>query len=190
LFYIFAVFITYFLVGIGIFEFVRQLNAFKIFSTIFKHALTIVLLCLALFSLYDFIQSLKGKTEKMILKLPIFLQQSIRKNIRNQMTDYKILLGSLILGFTVSIVELVCTGQVYFPIIGYMVRNSGEQIKGIILLLFYNTAFIIPLGLTFLLVFFGISSKKIGDLFSKYLAVVKFLFFLLFVSFTIINIIL
>lgn len=185
--YIITVFITYYLVGIGIFETIRIAQIFKLVSYALKYGLTIFLFILAALSLYDYFKSKKNETDKMILKLPDFLQNSIRKNIRNQMKDYRIFLGSIILGFTISLFELACTGQVYFPIIGYMVRTSNRYLTSVLLLVLYNIAFIIPLTVIFIITFFGISSVKVGAFFRNQLTKVKLLFFILFIIFGIIN---
>ena len=103
------------------------------------------------------------------------------------MKTYRIFIGSVFLGATVSLFELACTGQVYFPIIGYMVRTTNERFFGFILLIVYNLGFITPLVIIFVLVFKGISSKKIGDFFGKNISIVKLLFFLLFIGFAVIN---
>ncbi|OHD11460.1 MAG: hypothetical protein A2086_10340 [Spirochaetes bacterium GWD1_27_9] len=190
LFYIIAVFITYFLVGIGIFEFIRRLQTFNIISTIFKYILTFFLFGLSIITLFDFIKSLQGKSNQMFLKLPDFLQKSIRQNIREQMKDYKILFGSFLLGFIISLFELVCTGQVYLPIIGYIIRSSDQFLNGIFFLIIYNIAFILPLTVVFILVYCGISSKEIGDFFGKNIPLIKFMFFLLFILFAVLNIVL
>lgn len=187
IFFITAVFFTYLLIGIGIFETLRQLTAFIYFSIAFKYALSVFLLVLAVISLYDFYCSLKNNNDKMILKLPNFLQKQIRNNIRAQMGDFRIIVGSLFLGFIISLFELVCTGQVYFPIIGYMIRTSGSRAQGFLYLIFYNLFFIIPLVIVFLLVFLGISSKKIGDFFGKRLKYIKLAFFILFIVFAFVN---
>lgn len=186
LFYITAVFVTYFLVGLGFFEFIKRLEQFSLFQMIFKHLISAFLAILAVISLFDAIQCAMGKKEKMILKLPAVLQKTIRENIRSEMKNYKIFLSSVLLGFLVSMLELACTGQVYLPIVGYMVRST--PLKGLPLLLLYNIGFIIPLALVFFLVYKNISSKKIGDFFSSHLIVVKILFCLLFTFFLIINI--
>lgn len=185
--YIATVFVTYFLVGLGLFQVIKTLSLFPTISLIIKITLIAALFILALLSFVDFIKARQGKHKEMILKLPDAIQNSIRKNIRFQMKDYSIVLSSLILGFTVSVFELICTGQVYLPVIGYMTQNAGEQMAGIFYLTLYNIAFIIPLSLVFVLVFFGFSSQKIGKVFAQNIALVKLLFVFLFIGFGIIT---
>ncbi|MBQ3923146.1 MAG: DUF1573 domain-containing protein [Spirochaetales bacterium] len=183
-----AVFITYYLVGLGLLSFLRQLTAYTVISLILRWSITIVLFILALLSLIDFILIRSGRKNEMLLKLPHTLQNIIRRNIRQQTKNYKIFGGALTLGILVSVFELACTGQVYFPIIGYMVNTVGQRSFGMLLLLIYNIGFIIPLLIVFILVYAGVSSKKMGDFFGKHLAAVKLMFFVLFVVFAIINI--
>jgi hypothetical protein len=183
IFYISSVFVTYYLVGFGLFHFIKKITVFPVISISFKYLLAAALFVLAFISLLDFIKAKKGKNNEMILKLPAFLQNAIRKNIRLQMKDYKIFISSIMLGFIVSLIELVCTGQVYLPVIGLMVQNESQRISGMLFLLLYNFAFIIPLVAVFLLVFFGISSNRIGLVFSKNIALVKLLFVFLFLLF-------
>lgn len=185
LFYITTVFITYFLVGLGMFECIKRLEQFSLFQMIFKHIISVFLGIMAVISLFDAIQCARGKRDNMILKLPAVLQKTIRENIRSEMKNYRIFLSSVLLGFLVSLLELACTGQVYLPIVGYMVRST--PLKGLSLLFTYNIGFIIPLAFVFFLVYKNISSKKIGDFFSSHLITIKILFCLLFVFFLIIN---
>ncbi|MBR3732569.1 MAG: hypothetical protein IKN25_07945 [Spirochaetales bacterium] len=69
-----------------------------------------------------------------------------------------------------------------------MVGTVGQRSFGMFLLLIYNIGFIIPLLLVFILVYAGVSSKKLGDFFGKHLDIVKLLFFFLFIIFAVINI--
>lgn len=187
LIYIGAVFITYFLLGLGLFEFLRRLEGYRTASLIFKYLLTGFLLVMAGLSLYDFIQYRRGRSDEMLLKLPGFLQSAARRTIRGQMKSYHIVGSSLLLGVTVSIFELGCTGQVYLPILGYIVRTKPGALMELGLLLLYNLAFIIPLAAVFVMVYRGFSSKKIGEFFSRKLSLVKVTFCVMFVGLAILN---
>jgi cytochrome c biogenesis protein CcdA len=186
--YILAVLITYFLIGIGIFQFIKIFQHYSLFSNILKYGLSICLFILATLSIYDYIKSINGKNNEMVLKLPSFLDNSMRKNIRFQMKDFKIFMGSITLGILVSLFELVCTGQVYFPILGHMVRSSNNKIYSLSLLIIYNLSFILPMVIIFILTYTGISSKKIGQFLSNRVSLVKFLFILLFIALGLLNI--
>jgi cytochrome c biogenesis protein CcdA len=76
------------------------------------------------------------------------------------------------LGFLISIFELACTGQVYFPTIVYMVQGENRSL-GYLLLAVYNFGFIVPLLAVFLLAYAGVGSERITKAFQKNLGAVK-----------------
>ncbi|MBR3732570.1 MAG: hypothetical protein IKN25_07950 [Spirochaetales bacterium] len=94
LIYTASVFVTYYLVGLGLFEFLRRLAAFALIARILRWIITIVLLVLAVLSLIDFILIRSGRKDEMMLKLPHTLQNIIRRNIRQQTKNYKIFGGA------------------------------------------------------------------------------------------------
>lgn len=185
--YVGSVFVTYFLIGLGLFEFIRKMEVYYFFSMLLKYGISAVLFLLGGISFYDFIKTRKGKTEKVVLKLPKKIQKITRSLIRTQTKKQNIFITSILLGILVSIFELGCTGQVYLPILGYIYRSTPSDFYTLFLLLLYNTAFIIPLLAVFTLVYNGVSSKKIGDLFSSNLPLIKILFFILFNLLAVLN---
>jgi len=74
----------------------------------------------------------------------------------------------------VSLFELACTGQVYLPVIAWMVRK-GESSRGLGLLALYNTGFILPLAALFLLAWSGRAIKPVADWFESRVWLNKFL---------------
>lgn len=80
--------------------------------------------------------------------------------------------SSLVSGFLISIFELACTGQVYFPTIAYMVQ-SGNRSLGYLLLGVYNFGFIVPLLAVFFLAYAGVGSERITKAFQKNIGAVK-----------------
>ena len=188
--YVAVVFITYYLVGLGFFEAFRRLQTFHVVSKVFHHVITAALFVLAGLSLYDYVKARRGKEGEMLLKLPAFLQNSIRKNIRTQTKGFRIFIGSVVLGFLISLFELACTGQVYIPVIAYMVQTDSKRAMGMGLLSIYNTGFILPLTIIFILVYKGIASRKIGDALKSRIPLVKLGFFVMFVVFGVLNILL
>jgi cytochrome c biogenesis protein CcdA len=184
--YILTVFITYFLIGLGLFEILRRLSFFPIVKEVIRWLLSGGLVILAGVSVYDFVRVLQGRSSDMLLKLPGYLQNVVRKTIRNEMKDFVIIGSSLFLGFIVSLTELVCTGQVYIPVLVHLARTD-MNFANFAQLLIYNVSFIIPLTIIFVLVVIGFSSQQIGDFFKKNVALVKLLFILLFLGFAIFN---
>ncbi len=65
-------------------------------------------------------------------------------------------------GVIVSLLESACTGQVYFPVIAGLVRDSATRTRGVLVLLWYNFLFILPLLGVFGAAFFGVGSDRIA----------------------------
>ena len=104
----------------------------------------------AALSFRDWALALRGRAKEMALKLPDRLRMSINAQISRRLHGSYLVVGALGLGATVSLVELVCTGQVYVPLIRYMTSVSADRLRALGLLLVYNTAFVVPLIVVFL----------------------------------------
>jgi len=74
----------------------------------------------------------------------------------------------------VSILELACTGQLYLPTIAYLVQTGSTRPAEVAALGAYNLAFIIPLVIVVLAVYYGVSSRRIGTWFSRRAGTAKF----------------
>lgn len=89
-------------------------------------------------------------------------------------TTRGLLIGSLSVGFLVSILESLCTGQVYLPTIVFMTRAPGMQPAAIGYLLQYNMMFIVPLLTILAMTYFGVRSEALGNILHKPVALAKF----------------
>ena len=151
--YIFALFVSYFLIGTFF------LNVLEQFTTQIATVGRIInwfvlILCLFLFALnfYDFIQSRKENYGNIKNQLPKWLQRYNKKivkmftgviNSENKKGLIPVLGLTFLLGITLSITELVCTGQIYFGILyGIHTLETGYAY---LLLLVYNLMFVMPL---------------------------------------------
>jgi cytochrome c biogenesis protein CcdA len=108
-------------------------------------------------SVYDYVLVRQGRASKMVLQLPDRFKRRIHASVRRGVRGYSLVAGAAAMGFAVSIFELGCTGQVYFPTISYMVQ-SGGGLTGYGLLVVYNLGFIAPLLALFAAVYVGIGS--------------------------------
>jgi cytochrome c biogenesis protein CcdA len=150
----------------------RAASVFPIIALIIKWALIGALLLLSGLSLYDYFIVRSGRSSEIVLQLPRFFKLKIHETIRKRVRTTALIGGSLMLGVLVSIFELACTGQVYFPVIAYLVR-LGKDPRAYLYLLLYNTGFVVPLLLVFLLIYFGISSGVIVSFFQRSIRLVK-----------------
>ena len=187
--FIFAVFLTYILLGLGLFKVIQSLEAFTWFSKIIYLGTASLAIILGIYSLYDcYIYRKTGNPEDVKLRLPDFIKQKIHKTIqsasRNKKKALTELAGAVFLsGFIVSLLESVCTGQTYIPTIAYVFKEPGLRIHALGYLVLYNLMFILPLVIILIAGLAGVGSEVFSRLMRKHLGTVKLLtaalFFLL-----------
>jgi len=185
----FAVFITYMLIGLGFLSFIKSLFFLPLLSKIVYLATAIFALALGILSLRDYFLCRKGKIEAMSLQLPDFLKKRIHKTIRQEAKVKRYIVGALITGFIISVLELACTGQVYLPTIIFVSRISTLRLRSMFYLLLYNLMFISPLALIFITVYKGTSSQQLTALFQRSSAAIKLGMSLLFFTLAIVLIV-
>ena len=151
--YISALFVSYYLIGrffmSALLKYSAQISAVGTIINWF-----VALLCLFLFSFnfYDFLQARNEDYGNIKNQLPKWLQRFNKKivkafmnviNSENNKGLIPVLGLTFILGITLSVTELVCTGQIYFGILyGITTLDSADAN---ILLLVYNLMFVLPL---------------------------------------------
>ena len=183
--FIAAVFVTYYGIGFGLFKGIRAVSGFGFLSTALRILITGVTALFAALSIRDYVLLRQGRTGEAVLKLPAPLTSRIHRIIRDGVggaplegdaprreTGAVALGGIFLTGVLVSVLELACTGQVYFPTIVYMVRQEMSA-GGLLLLTVYNVGFIIPLTAVFLFIAFGTGSDRIARFFREKGAVTK-----------------
>src|SRR3989344_2625669 len=148
LIYILAVYITYFLAGIGLLLFIQRLNIAQPLS-IFVGGLVIVL---GLLEVKDFFWYGKGISLKIASRYVTYIEKRA-KNLT--------IWGAIALGAFVSAVELPCTGGPYLAITTWIAQSKVIPVKALVYLLVYNFIFVLPLILILALVYFGAKVQKI-----------------------------
>ena len=169
----FAVFTTYFLVGLGFFSVVKQFAHVDILAKVIFGGTAVLCFVFGILSAADYMKVRAGRTSDMTLQLPAFLKKRIHATIRSKVRMESFVLGALIIGFLVSILELACTGQVYLPTITLMVRSGSGKMLAAAYLFLYNICFIIPLFVVFGIVYFGVSSTAVARAMERRVGAVK-----------------
>ncbi len=186
--YCVAVFVAYLLLGLGVFNFLYAMRGFAYVIKAF-YILTAAL-CLLFFvlSVYDFIIYKKTKkADGMLLQLPQNLKVRIHKIMGfflrdKQKSTVRLVLAALAVGFCVSLVEAVCTGQVYMPTCVLIMQDPELRTCATLYLVLYNLMFIVPLVVVFVLALVGYESKGFNDFFKKHLGLTKVLLSLVFLA--------
>lgn len=135
-FYLLSMYITYFLIGLGI------LHAFHLFGihNFFGWAAAFLVLVIGLYQLKEYFWP----------RLYIPVLTPFFGACRVPRWDRKItIISALVLGFFVGLCEFPCTGAIYLATVALLSANTTFW-QGIGYLLIYNLMFILPTGLIFL----------------------------------------
>jgi cytochrome c biogenesis protein CcdA len=179
----FGVFIAYVIAGMGLMAGFRQLSGFPMITKGIYMVIGTFAFVLGIISFYDYLQFRRGHMEKMKLQLPMALKKKIHGIIRIQTRSPKAgFLGTFALGFIIAATEVVCTGQVYLPTIGYIMTVPELRAYAFLNLILYNIMFIIPLVGVFVAAFFGVTSERMAILTKKRTGTVKLLTAILFIG--------
>jgi hypothetical protein len=194
--FILAVFVAYLLIGVGAFSFLYQMHGFKAVIKMTNMAIGSLTILFGMLALYDFFKyKTTGKTDGLVLQLPKAVKEQIHRVIRTQhRVDrqgqgsaekrhlWPLIFSALTTGFLVSILEAVCTGQTYLPIIAFILKTTDLKLQALFYLVLYNFMFVVPLIVIFIFALLGATSVHFTGFLKKHLALIKITMALLFFS--------
>lgn len=177
-----AVFLTYFLIGLGLFRVLSVIPALSVAAKVIYGLTAAACLVLAGISLQDYLKARRGKTGDMALRLPTRLRKWVNRSIRESMAPGTAVAAAFTAGVVVSVVELACTGQVYLPTLMFVAAQPDLRANAVGALAAYNTAFVLPLIVVFALAAYGVGSEHLRGLLARHTSTVKLLTTLLFLG--------
>ena len=194
--FILSVFLTYLGIGLGIFNFFYRFGALWAITHLLNIVIGSISILFGILAVYDFIKFKKtGSTEELLLQLPKPVKERIHKVVgffyrksskekeqRSSPGLGKLLASAFISGFLISLLEAVCTGQVYLPTIAFVLKASLFKFQALIYLLLYNVMFIVPLIVIFIFALMGTSSAQFSGFLKKHLGLIKIFMAVLFFS--------
>lgn len=139
--YIIAVYITYFLAGLGLIWFVQKWNIVEEVGLI----VGFLIIILGFIELKDFFWYGSG--------FSLTIGEKHMNRIK-KIAKHATFPGLIALGFFVAAVELPCTGGPYLAITTYLAKHQFDM-KAIAYLFLYNFIFVLPLILIVLAVYYG-----------------------------------
>jgi cytochrome c biogenesis protein CcdA len=148
--YIAAVFLFYFLSGLGFLSFIH-ISGTGISSLIATAAAAIAII-LGLVNIID----AAVRKDGFLLAIPKSKKPVLEHYIRSATLP-----AAFVLGVLVGIFELPCAGGIYLTILGLM-SNTMTVTQGIPYLLLFNLIFILPLIVILLVVVFGIPPERVN----------------------------
>ncbi len=148
--YIFFIFLTYFLIGLGILKFFQFLD-----PLIGSHLMAKITAIVLIF--YGIVEILNVffKNFPLKLKIPEFSKNKIGSLIHKASFPSFALLGIL-----VGLTETPCTGGPYFFVLG-LLHHEATYLQGLFYLFIYNLIFVLPL---FLIIFLSSNEKILNQL--------------------------
>ncbi len=154
--YCMACFLTYLLLGLGILHFIKLFSGYETIQNVFNLGMVALLLVLAVISFRDaLIYRSTGMAGGVLLQLPDYLKRRIHKTMREGVHFTHLAFGATVTGFLVTLLESVCTGQVYLPALSLFAKEYPMSGKWLFYLIVYNVMFIIPLLLVFIAAYVG-----------------------------------
>lgn len=147
--FIIGIFIAYFLMGIGLMEFIRKytLN----FSGYFYQIIGWLAIIIGLFNIKDYFWYGKG----FLMEVPLSWRPKMKSFIRGITNPW----GGFLIALLVSLFLLPCTAGPYFIILGMLAHKVAFG-KALAFLILYNLIFILPMMAIVLLVYYGLSPEK------------------------------
>lgn len=180
--YTFADFLVYFLIGAGSLSFLMGLKALPVVSRAFYWIACAAGLVLAFYNIRDFLKARRGDFSGMDLQLSTAAKQRVHRVIRERIGSGGLIAGAFVTGLVTSVLEFACTGQVYLPTIAFVAKVAPLRWQAYGYLLLYNLMFEVPMIATFVIAFWGVSSRAIGDWARRSVSAVKLATALLFLG--------
>ena len=153
-------FMTYMFMGFGLLEAIRALSEFYLVRNILFAILSVFLFALSFLSFRDaFRYRVAGVPSVITLQLPDGVKKAIRCVAERSWSGPTVVFTGLLCGFVVTLLDSLCTGQVYVPVL-VLLSKQNDSVCTLLLLALYNIAFISPLVAIFIFSAFGIGSER------------------------------
>ena len=144
-------FVTYMLMGLGLMQALKALEGLRVVHDVVMAVLALALFVLSFLSFRDALKFKKVPVFSVVtLKLPEGVKVLIRKIAMESWSGPAVALAGFGCAFLVTLLDALCTGQVYVPVLALISREPGAW-RSVALLALYNLAFIVPLVAVFVL---------------------------------------
>lgn len=171
-----TVFVTYLSLGLGAFKILSMMTQYYWLSLAIRGTAVTLAVIVALMNIWDAVKFYRTHdTTKMTVQLPKGIKLLIHSVIRGHITNRQIVIGAIITGFVVTLLEGACTAKIYLPTIVLMTHQFGFRSLGWMLLLFYNFLFVLPLLCVMIASAYGLKWGKLSKFTQDHLVLVKVL---------------
>jgi hypothetical protein len=162
--FVLSSFVTYTAIGFGLFRF---LHLFAGFTRVRATVNLVMVGILGVFALLSFLDAWRyrrsHRAQDVHLQLPDSLKMRIHKIMRGGLHMGSLTLGSIVIGSSVTVLESVCTGQVYVPTLVMLIKGGHADLSSFLFLLLYNLMFQVPIVVVFVLTLQGMKAQSLLD---------------------------
>jgi cytochrome c biogenesis protein CcdA len=163
LIYTATVFITYFAMGAGLKSILEGVKQYHTISLVIRWAAAGAAALIGILSFKDAFTFNKTKnTDAITLQLPKQVKLRIHKIISGNLSGRSLVVGAIITGFLVTLLEAICTGQMYVPFIVAMTSDDSLKTTGYLYLAYYNFLFVLPLLIVMVLAYYGMKWNELA----------------------------
>ena len=157
-----ASFFTYMAMGLGLMRLIRALESLRTVHDVVMALLSLSLFVLAALSVRDAFRYRKEKVPSAIaLQLPDKVKRLIRVVAETSWNGPTVVVTGFGCGFLVTLLDSLCTGQIYIPVLA-LISREVEAWRSFMFLVVYNLAFIAPLIVIFILAAKGADSERMS----------------------------
>ena len=162
--FLLGTYVTYFLLGLGLFHGLKALEAWQGVVRVVNLAMSMTLAILAVITFRDAWRfHHTGKSSDVLLKMPDALRRRVHGMLKDRMTSTHLLLSGIVAGTLATLVGSVCTGQLYVPTLMVVAHNPGLRIHALRLLAIYNLTFLVPVMVVMIAAWLGTSGMVLAD---------------------------
>ncbi len=155
-------FLTYMAMGLGLMHALRALEGLRTVHDTVMLMLALTLFVLSALSVRDAFRYRRARVPSVItLQLPDRVKKAIRAIAEASWRGPAVVAAGLGCGFLVTLLDSLCTGQVYVPVLALIAREPGAW-RSFALLALYNLSFIAPLVAVFMLAAKGADAAQMS----------------------------
>ncbi len=148
--FIAASFMVYTALGLGFIFALRQAPNFDLTRRVIEVVIGLCMIPLAWLSFRDALRFRKSeRPDAVTLQIPQKIKERIHSFTNSRLGVGGPIIGGLVTGAGVTVLESVCTGQSYIPVLMYMLKGDLSHLSSWALLILYNLLFILPLAIVF-----------------------------------------
>lgn len=155
-------FATYLLIGLGLMRALQMANGLKFVGDLITALLALSLLVLSFLSIRDAFRFRKtGEAASISLRLPKAAHRIVHRIAKASWNSPLIVLSGVGCGVLITLVDSICTGQIYVPVVALLSRDPVAW-RSFALMVVYNVAFIAPLLMVFAISAAGVKSARLA----------------------------